>query len=73
MLKEVDYFMNDAGRAIIYEESRGGYTIERQITTIPGLYRCRIYYAADIVGARKRFNQIKGILSAIQTWREKKR
>lgn len=68
-----EYFINDVGEAFIYDEGARGYTIERRIKKSPGVYRCRVYHAADIAGARKRFNQIKGTLTAIQTRRDKKK
>ena len=69
--KEVEYFINDVGAAIIYDEGSRGYAIERRITMSPGIYRCRLYHSSNLAGAMKRFGQVKGILTAMQTRRNK--
>ena len=71
--KELNCFMNEVGAAYVYDEGSRGYTIERRIEMSPGFYRCRVYYAADMAGATKRFNQVKGTLAAMQTRRNKAR
>ena len=71
VFKEVEYFINDVGEAFIYDEGAFGYTIERRIIKSPGVYHCRLYHGANLDAARKRFNQVKGTLSAMQTRRNK--
>ena len=70
MIKEIKCFINNVGQAYVYDEGSRGYSIEQRITKTPGIYRCRIYHSADVAGALKIFNQIKGRLSAIQTRRQ---
>lgn len=69
MLKEVRYFMNSVGEAIVYDEGERGYAVEQRIQKEPGVYNCRLWDAADIDMATKRFNRVKGTLRALQTRR----
>lgn len=69
MVKEVRYFMNSVGEAIVYDEGERGYAIEQRIKKGPGVYNCRLWDASDIDMATKRFNRVKGTLRAMQTRR----
>ena len=70
---ELDYFANNVGAAILYKESRGGFSIERRIQKQPGIYKCRVYNCPDMDGAMRRFGVMKRTLAAMQTRREKRK
>ena len=70
MLQEVVFFENIVGGVIMYKE-RMGYSVERRICRMPGIYRCRLYHYANLADAQKRFDKSKSMLVAIQTRRQK--
>ena len=73
VLKEKQFFGNGVGSATLYEESTGGFTIEYRIRRTPGSYHCKTFYRSDLSNAMKKFNQVTGILRALQTRNMKKK